>query len=275
MNIETMIENYIQLGYKKIEASSKVGQDILLHKIAKSNFKNNITIKGGVVMHNISKDIRRATRDLDLDFIKYSLSNDSIREFIKKLNMVGDGITIIINGDIEKLHHQDYDGKRVNILIKDNFNNIIETKLDIGVNKLFELEQEKLYFDLGILHEEISLLVNSKEQSFAEKLKSLLKFGIRSTRYKDIFDFYYLINNTNLNKNKLVKCLNKLIIDDEQMKEKSIFDIITRFKNISNNNDYKKMLEQANNNWIEKPINEVIDLVLNFIISLSTEYITI
>ena len=275
MNIETMIENYIQLGYKKIEASSKVGQDILLHKIAKSNFKNNITIKGGVVMHNISKDIRRATRDLDLDFIKYSLSNDSIREFIKKLNMVGDGITIIINGDIEKLHHQDYDGKRVNILIKDNFNNIIETKLDIGVNKLFELEQEKLYFDLGILHEEISLLVNSKEQIFAEKLKSLLKFGIRSTRYKDIFDFYYLINNTNLNKNKLVKCLNKLIIDDEQMKEKSIFDIITRFKNISNNNDYKKMLEQANNNWIEKPINEVIDLVLNFIISLSTEYITI
>ncbi len=33
-----------------------------------------------------------------------------------------------------------------------------------------------------------------------EKLKSLLKFGIRTTRYKDIFDIYYLINNTNINK---------------------------------------------------------------------------
>ena len=28
-----------------------------------------------------------------------------------------------------------------------------------------------------------------------EKLKSLLRLGARSTRYKDLFDFYYLINN--------------------------------------------------------------------------------
>lgn len=50
-------------------------QDIILNKISESDFKNNITIKGGVVMHNISKDVRRATRDLDLDFIKYSLDD--------------------------------------------------------------------------------------------------------------------------------------------------------------------------------------------------------
>ena len=36
-----------------------------------------------------------------------------------------------------------------------------------------------------------------------EKLKSLLKFGITSTRFKDIFDFYYLINNEVLNKDNV------------------------------------------------------------------------
>ena len=51
--------------------STKVCQDILLAKISKGALNRNITIKGGVVMHNISKDSRRATRDLDLDFIKY------------------------------------------------------------------------------------------------------------------------------------------------------------------------------------------------------------
>ena len=34
--------------------------------------------------------------------------------------------------------------------------------------------------------------INSKEQMFTEKLRSLLKFGPNSTRYKDIFDMVYL-----------------------------------------------------------------------------------
>ena len=135
MNLNDLISEYMKLGYKRIEASSKVCQDIILSKISKSNFKDNITIKGGVVMHNISKDIRRATRDLDLDFIKYSLEDDAIIKFINKLNRVNDGIKLTIIGNIEKLHHQDYDGKRVNISLKDNYNNIIDSKLDLGVNK--------------------------------------------------------------------------------------------------------------------------------------------
>lgn len=45
-------------------------------------------------MHSLSNSVRRATRDLDLDFIKYSLENESIRSFIDKLNSVGDNITI-------------------------------------------------------------------------------------------------------------------------------------------------------------------------------------
>ena len=31
-------------------------------------------------------------------------------------------------------------------------------------------------------------VVNSKEQIFVEKLKSLLKLGVVSTRYKDVYD---------------------------------------------------------------------------------------
>ena len=35
-------------------------------------------------MRSISKDARRATQDMDIDFIRYSLGDDSIRQFIKK-----------------------------------------------------------------------------------------------------------------------------------------------------------------------------------------------
>ena len=63
-----------------------------------------------------------------------------------------------------------------------------KTKLDIGVHKYFELEQDEYIFDFDIFDGSVSLLINSPEQIVCEKLKSLLKFGIRSTRYKDIFD---------------------------------------------------------------------------------------
>ena len=45
---------------------------------------------------------------------------------------------------------------------------------------------------------------------FIEKLKSLLRFAYISTRYKDIFDFYYLIEYGNLNKIKLEKYIIKV-----------------------------------------------------------------
>jgi len=44
------------------------------------------TIKDGVVMRSKTNNIRRATQDLDMDFIRYSLANDSIEMFIRKLN---------------------------------------------------------------------------------------------------------------------------------------------------------------------------------------------
>lgn len=60
----------------------------------------NVTIKGGVVMYGLFNDKRRATRDLDLDFIRYSLADESIKVFIDTLNLVNDGITVYVDGDI-------------------------------------------------------------------------------------------------------------------------------------------------------------------------------
>jgi len=270
VNLNDLIQKNINIGYKRIDAISKVSQDIVLSKISKSNFKNNITIKGGVVMHNISNDIRRATRDLDLDFIKYSLEDSCIKNFISRLNQVNDGIEIQVIGNIIKLHHQDYDGKRVNIRLKDNNNNIIDTKLDIGVHKLFDIEQDNYCFDLNVLNENVSLLINSKEQIFAEKLKSLLKFGIRSTRYKDIFDFYYLINNCNINKEKLIKYISIIIFNDETMREKTMLNIIERISTITHNKSYKEMLNQAQNNWLDLSVDEVIESVIEYLRDLTT-----
>ena len=91
MDIYELVSKYINAGYSENDAIPKVAQDIVLLKIGNSKYSKNITVKGGVVMHNISKDMRRATRDMDIDFIKYSLEDKSMPNIMKhfKLNYLG------------------------------------------------------------------------------------------------------------------------------------------------------------------------------------------
>ena len=219
-------------------------------------------------MHSISKDLRRATRDMDLDFIKYSLEDNSIIRFIVELSNVDDGIKIKIDGEIKELHHQDYDGKRVNIELFDKYGNKLKTKLDIGVHKLLDIKQDEYCFDLSIINKNANLLINSKEQIFVEKIKSLLKLGFRSTRYKDLFDFYYLINKTELDKEKLMNCFNILIFKDETMRENNIKDVVNRLQMTFNSNAYRNHLSNPKNNWLDITVDDAIMSVLKYIKSL-------
>lgn len=270
MNLENLRRKYLEIGFLLANASAKICQDIILNKISKSKMNKNITIKGGVVMYGLSNDKRRATRDLDLDFIKYSLADESIKVFIDTLNLVNDGVKVYIDGDIQELHHQDYKGKRVNVILKDENSFSVSAKLDIGVHKNFDIKQDEYCFNLDAINESATLVINSKEQIICEKLKSLLKFGIRTTRYKDIFDIYYLINKTDINKDNLLDIMNILIIKDTIMRENSIHDIIKNLNYTLNNNVFKQSLSDARNNWLDIPVDNVIDNVLDYFKLLDT-----
>ena len=120
MNLAVMIKELQELGYEFVDAGARVCQDIVLKAISKSSLSRNVTIKGGVLMRNMTQNIRRATQDMDIDFIRYSLSDESIDYFIDKLNCL-EGIEIKRIGKIEELSQQDYNGKRVYIQISDGW----------------------------------------------------------------------------------------------------------------------------------------------------------
>ena len=172
-------------GYSGANANARICQDIVLEAIAKGKLRRNVTIKGGVVMRSLTGDVRRAIQDMDIDFIRYSLADDSIQKFIQELN-VFDDIHIEITGTIEPLKHQDYHGKCVNIRIYDDEGFSINSKIDFGVHKDLTIQQEEYCFDVCMDEDGASLLMNSREQMMTEKLRSLLKFGPASTHYKDI-----------------------------------------------------------------------------------------
>ena len=260
--ISDMVSKAKMKGYSDADAQAKVCQDIILEGIGRSSLSRNATIKGGVVMRSLSDNVRRATQDMDIDFIRYSLADESIERFISKVNCI-DGLSIHRTGPIEELKQQDYHGKRVYITISDESGDTVSSKIDVGIHKNMEIEQEEYCFDIASFEDSVNLLINTKEQMFTEKLRSLLKFGTFSTRYKDIFDMCYLADA--LDKDTLLKNLDVYIFNDSGMRENSISDVVHRAEKIFMNKTYLQRLSSSNKNWLgiepEKAANKLLEFL--------------
>lgn len=263
IDIDKMVDATLQEGYNMQSAEAKVCQDIVLKAIAEGSLKRNVTIKGGVVMRSITGDTRRATQDMDLDFIRYALNEDAILRFIKELNSL-EGVNIDVVGDIEELSLQEYRGKRVFIRISDKNGYELNSKIDLGVHTNHDIEQDNYCFDVCMDDEGASLLINSKEQIFTEKLRSLMRFGPLSTRYKDIFDMYYLADTVDTK--RLKAYIRAFILDEKDMREKDMRDIFSRMDRTFHNRTYRNRIQRAvKANWIGVPIDQVFDKLLGFI----------
>ena len=262
MNLLDEVNKIKQDGYSEANAEAKLCQDIIIKAISQSSLNRNVSIKGGVVMRSLSKNARRATQDLDLDFIKYSISEESIRTFIKKLNCI-DGLIMQMSGSIEELKHQDYKGKRIDIVISDDFGNVLSLKMDIGVHKDLDIEQEEYCFDVCFQEDSVSVLINSNEQMVTEKLKSLMRFGTRSTRYKDVFDICYLSDLVDMQ--KLTFCIQKYIYTDTTIEVNDADEIKKRAERIFTSSTYKKRVERSKKNWLDLSVEEVLKKDLDFL----------
>ncbi len=247
-DLEKMAAQYVKEGYTELLAEARVCQDVVMKAISKSTMNRNVTIKGGVVMRSITGDVRRATRDIDFDFIKYSIDENAIRDFIKNLNVL-EGITLQISGEVEELSQHEYRGKRVWIVIKDDIGNSFKTKMDLGVHKNIQIEQDEYCFDVCHDDEGVSLLMNSKEQIFAEKLRALVKFGTFSARAKDVFDLCYLSEYMDFE--RLLICVHTYILDDPGMFENNMDDIIRRVRKVFADKAFAKLAEDSRkDNWL-------------------------
>ncbi len=262
MNLLKIIEALEANGYKAEDARARLCQDIVLKAISESSLSKNVTIKGGVVMRSLTGNIRRATQDIDIDFIRYGLSQDLIDVFIEKLNCLK-GIVITRIGKIEELNQQDYKGKRVYIKISDDNGNVITSKIDLGVHNHMELDQEEYCFDIAFDDEGASLLINTKEQMFTEKLRSLMKFGSFNTRYKDIYDMYYQCEK--LDESKLYQCFQSLIFNDKAMRENDTEGLVKRIESIFSDKIYKQRVDKSDKRWLDDDIEVIFSKIVEYL----------
>lgn len=103
--IKNLLSKYEQEGFGPKDAKNLAAQEIFLKAVASSKMAEIITLKGGVVIFNLSRNKRRVTKDIDFDFIRYSIDNESIAAFIRKLNCRS-LYSFVATGPFVELHHR-------------------------------------------------------------------------------------------------------------------------------------------------------------------------
>ena len=264
INLGECIKKYRANGYDEQYAIAKVSQDMILRAIQNSKYKNNITIKGGLVMFNLTQNIRRATIDIDIDLVRLSLGNPNIMKIFNDFN--DEHIKFIINeSEIQELRHEDYKGKTVDIEIIDNFNKKIAIKIDIGVHSDFDISLDEILFDVGSIKNKFSLLVNSKEQIFVEKFIPLLKHGSGTTRYKDLFDLYWLIQKGKLEKDKIMFIFQKKVFDNGLNNIYNYEALVYNLKRVLTSKRLRAALCKNDDNWLEVDIDDLLNVILRYL----------
>lgn len=68
----------------------------------------------------------------------------------------------------------------------------------------------------------------------------------------------------------MIKYIDLLIFNDENVAQKTMNDITLRLKIILNNRKFIARLDNARSNWLNIPVNDVIDNVINYFKSIET-----
>ena len=143
MDFEVLHQGLLAIGYSDDTADAKIAHDIVLKAI--SDYKSRFIIKGGFLIASMVGLESRATMDMDVDFLHYSLANESIRKFVSRLSRVAP-CRISIKGRIVLLKQQEYKGKRIFLTLTDAAKHVIETKIDVGH---YIGGQKNVYLDTG------------------------------------------------------------------------------------------------------------------------------
>ena len=137
--------------------------------------------------------------------------------------------------------------------------------IDIGVHKHLEINQEILFFDVIGSKKGVELLANPIEQMIVEKTSAIIKFSTFTTRIKDIFDIYYLINNSKYKKDVVLEYIKILFLKTE--KTKSILEYKKRIKETLSSKRIKNKLNESDN-WLDVESEDIVESIIKFFNSL-------
>lgn len=251
----------------------------VLMRLEKSKFKDNIILKGGVLLSSIIGSDMRTTKDIDATLKSIPLNEESIRNIFEEILSIDtdDGFTFKIENIKDIRLESEYGGYRINVY--GEFDKL-KTHFFIEITTGDAITPREIKYKYNSIFEDrtINIMAYNLETIIAEKFESIISKNITTTRAKDFYDIYIIITNyiDSINKNTLVKAIERTFkhretkFDIEYIKD--IFEIIkdsTILKELFNN--YSKKLDYVKNVKFE----DTIDTLNSIIIVIEEELIIV
>lgn len=167
----------------------------VLMRLEKSKYRDNIILKGGVLLSSIIGEDLRTTKDIDATLKSLPLNIGSIRNIFEEILSIDidDNVNFEIVNIKDIRLEDEYGGFRINVKgvfdkIRTNF--FIEiTTGDIITPREIKYKYNSIFED-----KKINIMAYTIETIIAEKFESIISKNITTTRAKDFYDLYMLMN---------------------------------------------------------------------------------
>ena len=223
-------------------------------RIEKSKYKDNIILKGGVLLSSILGCDMRTTKDIDATLKGLPLNENSIKKIFENILSINidDGCKFQIVSIKDIRLEEEYSGYRINVLgTFDRLKNYFF--IEISTGDTITPREIKYKYNSIFEDKQINIMAYTVETILAEKLHAIISKNISTTRAKDFYDVYMLMNKhrDDIDNNTLIKAVERtfksrntkssieyfkeiisLIEDDAELKR--------MFQNYKNKFDYTK-----------------------------------
>ncbi len=168
----------------------------LLERISISKYKDNFILKGGMLISAMLGIDSRTTMDMDTTIKGFPLTKDNITNIMDEIcNIeIDDNVTLEITKVDLIREDDDYGGYRVTFEAKYNNEMPVIMKIDITTGDKITYKEIKYSFTLMLEDRKIQIWSYNIETIIAEKFEAIVKRGVLSTRIRDYYDVYMLIN---------------------------------------------------------------------------------
>ena len=171
----------------------------LLERISISKYKDNFILKGGMLISAMLGIDSRTTMDMDTTIKGFPLTKDNITNIMDEIcNIeIDDNVKLKIN-KVELIREDDdYGGYRITFEAKYNNEMPVIMKIDITTGDKITYKEIEYSFILMLEDRKIQIWSYNVETIIAEKFEAIVKRGVLSTRIRDYYDVYMLINTQN------------------------------------------------------------------------------
>lgn len=220
----------------------------VLERLAKSSYRDNFILKGGLLISSMIGVTERTTMDMDTTVIGINMDKAEIEKIVREILLidVGDGILF----EFEKLEpireNDDYNNFRVYFVA--HYGKMAnKMKIDITTGDEITPGAIEYVYKTILDNDEISVMAYNQETIIAEKYETIIRRNIGTSRARDFYDLYMFYN---LYKDSVNIQVLKLAVTRTAIKRGSL-DTMSEWKEIITDMRVDSLLTQLWNNYCQ------------------------